>query len=381
MKLYFVWILLQALVWLAAMRGYFPDIPTQYWRLLSLSGYFLVFFLLPLFSERPRLLTWLFCVNTILTMVTLYPVGHESFHPYVLLLFALVAGEMAHKLDLSHMIYVVIVQTAAVSFLLATTELAATSILFIALYFILLFGAAVWYSLTKDLAVSSKSRYDALLTEYRALKRRAVSEEELARQEERTLIGHEIHDSVGHKLTALLMQLEVFRFKVAQQDRAQVSGLKNLAQDSLEETRKAVKTLKHGDSGGLHGIMRLIRNLESDSFLRTQFTVRHGAFSAPLSGEQSFVIYRSVQESLTNIMKHSTAREVTVMFEAPGGRLFRFEITNPVTAKRSFQEGFGLRSMRERLQRVGGELDVFCSTDQFVVRGWIGLGERGNASD
>lgn len=83
-----------------------------------------------------------------------------------------------------------------------------------------------------------------------------------------------------------------------------------------------MKVLKSNEIGGLQGILRLIRMLETESFIRIQFSVKHGAFTVPLTGEQSFVIFRSVQEALTNIMKHSNAREAEISFEAPGAVFF-----------------------------------------------------------
>ena len=77
----------------------------------------------------------------------------------------------------------------------------------------LLIGLA-FYKRTKDRNSDLEVRYDVLLSEYRDVKRRKVSQDEITRQEERMLIAHEIHDSVGHKLVALLMQLEAFRLGV-----------------------------------------------------------------------------------------------------------------------------------------------------------------------
>jgi len=91
------------------------------------------------------------------------------------------------------------------------------------------------------------------------------------------------------------------------------------------------------------------------------------------------VIYRSVQEGLTNIMKHSHAREAEIVFEAPGGSVFRFEISNPVKDNHRFQEGFGISSMRERLEKIGGQLDVQKTKEFFMISGTLKLlDEEGN---
>jgi len=151
-------------------------------------------------------------------------------------------------------------------------------------------------------------------------------------------------------------------------------SLKELAKESLEETRHAVKSLRIHETGGLAAIMALLRRLEAESFMRVNFTLRHGALSAPLSNAESIAVFRAVQEAMTNAMKHGSSREAQIMFEAPGGGLFRFEVVNPHhKGKEPSREGYGLRSMRERIEQAGGTLEVIHYETQFMVRGTFHL--------
>src|SRR5699024_4755494 len=86
-----------------------------------------------------------------------------------------------------------------------------------------------------------QAMYEQLLGEYRKLKRMNLTAEREARLEERTKIARDIHDSVGHRLTALIMKLEVLAI---QHEGADYKALKQMAQDSLNETRAAVKALE-----------------------------------------------------------------------------------------------------------------------------------------
>ncbi|WP_044477764.1 sensor histidine kinase [Paenibacillus antibioticophila] len=381
MKTYFLRIVLQLLVWAAALSTYWSHMTAEYWRLLGAAAYFAAFFVLPLLTKKPRTTMVLLCVLSILSVVNLYPLHSEAFNPFLLLIQCMVVWEIIQRLSLFSAIYPAVLQIAGLCLVAVRAGLEPSSWLFISIYVILLYSGAALYRLKHEREAFANARYNTLISEYRSLKRRLATEEDSARQEERMLIGHEIHDSVGHKLTALLMQIESLRLKDGNPYHEEVDLLKQLAYDSLEETRRAVKAFRRGDTGGLQGIMRLIRKLESDSFLRIYFTVNHGAFSAPLHGEQSFAIYRSVQEALTNIMKHSKAREAKILFEAPGGSVFRFEISNPITNPYSYQEGFGLTSMRERLNKINGDLEVFAASGQFVVRGWLQITDRGEPDD
>jgi signal transduction histidine kinase len=212
------------------------------------------------------------------------------------------------------------------------------------------------------------------------MKRRLISDEQLARQDERAQVGRDIHDSVGHKLTALLKQLEVFRMQTEDTEvDSRLQVLKELAKESLEDTRNAVKVMKQNETGGLSAILRLIRKLEAESFIRVHFSVKRGALSAPLNNEQSIAVYRAVQEALTNIMRHSKAREAEITFEAPGGGIFLFEVINPIIAEKSFREGFGLQSMRERIEHAGGRLEIIQYDDRFVVHGTLSMLDKRGA--
>ena len=151
--------------------------------------------------------------------------------------------------------------------------------------------------------------YNELLGEYRSLKRSTLQQEEVVRLEERTRVARDIHDSVGHKLTSLLMQLEMDSMTG---NYANIVELKKLARDSLEETRHAVRQLKEEEFTGIQSVLQLIRKLESESHLLVRLVTEKGALSLSLSNAQSITLYRVLQEALTNAMKHGASREIEV---------------------------------------------------------------------
>ncbi|ADH97832.1 sensor histidine kinase [Salisediminibacterium selenitireducens] len=237
--------------------------------------------------------------------------------------------------------------------------------------FILAFGLIARYEALKE-------EHQSVISAYRATKRQLVADEERARHDERRTIARELHDSVGHKLTALLMQLEVYRMSLPPAGQGDVDSLKELAKDSLSETRQAVKTLKHHEAAGLAAMIQLIRKLEAETMIHVQLTVRQGALTAPLSGDQAAAVYRAVQESLTNSMRHSGGREVSILFEVIGDTVFRFHVSNPVTDDAPLKEGFGLTAMRERITACGGQLTISKEADRFAIDGRLPLMKEGD---
>lgn len=344
-------------------------------RMLFSALLLAAYFAAPLFKRRPASLTALMCAAAAFAAVALWP-SEGSNNPYPLLVFALLAGKAAFRLPGA---YAAVVGAFALAGAAAPTLTRASGYpLIFLLLFATAFGVIAYLAglLTKE-RDETAARGEVLLSEYRMMKRRLASSEEETRQDERAQVAREIHDSVGHKLTALMMQMEMHRLSADSESKEMLAGLKALAKESLEETRSAVKTLKEEESGGLSAIVRLLRKLEAESFMRIAFTVKDGALTAPLAPAQSIAIYRALQEALTNAMRHGSGREARISFEAPGGgSVFRFEVSNPVKQGGAFFEGFGLRGMRERIETTGGRLEVSSYTDEFIVRGTYTLVDR-----
>ncbi|MET3506481.1 sensor histidine kinase [Halalkalibacter oceani] len=377
MAAFWMWLMLLMVAWILAINGYAEPVHAMPERIAGAAGFFALFFLSPLFRKQEGRFTALLACAAVMAIAALWPEQEGAVNPYPLLVFTMIAGKAVYRLKA--------VQSALIGGLLLLGSILPAFFgysvfhpLFLLVYSVMLGAAFVMYR-RLFLKVSDVTlRNEALLSEFRRMKRQLVAGEKLARQEERGQIARDIHDSVGHKLTALLMQLEVFRLEAADGTKERVNELKQLAKESLEETRNAVKTLKEDDMAGLSAIISLIRRLEAESYLRIHMSVKHGAFTAPLSNEQATVVYRAVQEALTNVMKHAKKKEATILFEAPAGTVFRFEVANVTDDEQlSFREGFGLSSMRERVEQAGGHLDIRHYNGSFIVRGTLPLLQKG----
>ncbi|GGP09429.1 sensor histidine kinase [Oceanobacillus neutriphilus] len=213
-----------------------------------------------------------------------------------------------------------------------------------------------------------KNLYDKLSDSYRQLKRLHLTAEENAKIEERTRIARDIHDSVGHHLTALIMQIEMLSIKYPDLDLGQ---MKELANRSLQETRDAVKALKVDETEGIATVVYLIRKLESESHLNVHFTMKNGVLSVPISNIKSVLLYRVIQEGITNAMRHANSREVHVTLSKSADGAIQFEITNAIYEVKAFEPGFGLTNMRSRMEEQDGKLEIIQLPDKFVLSGRI----------
>lgn len=327
--------------------------------IIILTIILLSYFLVPL-SKKPIL--------NYLLIVSVFPVAaflNQNLE-YLLLLYIFILIEGTFKLKArEYIIFIVCFTVLSVIFSILMILPLNSLMLFILLAF-----CTILLNRTVNDGKEKSEMYEQLLLHYRRLKRLSVEQEELVRAEERTKIARDMHDSVGHKLTALLMQLEMFDI---QNPNPTVQNLKELARDSLEETRYAVRQLKLNETSGIQSVIQLIRKLEMESHLIIKFTLEKGILSIPLSNDQSIVLYRVLQESLTNAMKHSDSKEVEVTLTMNSLQHVHFSVKNKIFTHYPIVQGFGLTNMNERLQEIGGNLRTNKTEQHFIVEGTFPL--------
>ncbi|WP_252312949.1 sensor histidine kinase [Sinobaca sp. H24] len=343
-------------------------------KALLAAFFFGVFFLMPLANEYPKVQAGLIFILGLAAGAAAWPAGTELPVYELLLVYSLLSGLAVFYLP------GVYAGIAGVGFIvIAAFSGLSNNVSFFLLYILTAAAGLILYTFMyrKEQRVSRQN--EILFTDFRKMKRSLISGEQAIRREERTQIARDIHDSVGHKLTALLMQLEVFRIQHAPEKQEELQALKQLANESLEETRSAVKSLKREESSGLPAILLLIRKLEAESMITIHFTIKERALTAPLSNTQSIAVYRGVQEAITNAMKHGSSNQIHITFEAPAGHVFRFIVSNPIKSELLIKEGFGLSSMRERMKEAGGRLHIESYNKEFIVKGTLPLGQEGGS--
>lgn len=197
------------------------------------------------------------------------------------------------------------------------------------------------------------------LEQERALNQRI---EELATLEERNRIARDIHDSLGHLLVGLNVQMETALLLWKDNpDRAYkfLAKAKQLGSDALQATRESVSGLRCDPLQG-RSLQEAINILTLDFHRITgiQPTCQIH-LSRLLSSQISSVVYRIVQEGLTNICKHANPTAVTLQIQSTDTNLFLTLQDDghgfQLNANRS---GFGLQGMQERVTALQGTLEI-----------------------
>lgn len=207
--------------------------------------------------------------------------------------------------------------------------------------------------------------YTQLMQSHERLQQYASQAEEWAAARERVRIARDIHDTVGHKLTALLVQIQVAR-KLSKLDASRSNQAylecEELIRTALQELRLSVRAIRD-ESLTSSSLIEKLTDL-ADEF--TKFAKVHTAFEVQgtpidLPGDLQLTAYRIVQESLTNAQKHGHATHIDIKLAYAETELF-LSIRNNGVLPAELKPGFGLKSLQERVNEWNG--DVHFTIDQ-----------------
>jgi signal transduction histidine kinase len=191
--------------------------------------------------------------------------------------------------------------------------------------------------------------------------------EELSVIRERNRIAREIHDTLGHALTLLSVQLETATQLEARGDprlHEELLQARQVAKACLTEVRHSVEALRpdEASAGSLQEQLRkLVAEFET-TCRQTRITLDLEEATHPLNPDLCLALYRCAQEALTNIRKHAHATKVLLRLSTSGGEEGQVELTVLDNGQRCPPEyeqrasGFGLRGMRERVALLDGTL-------------------------
>lgn len=194
----------------------------------------------------------------------------------------------------------------------------------------------------------------------RKLRVYAAQVEELATTKERNRLAREIHDSLGHYLTVINVQIEAAQ-AILDQDRqkglAALQKAQRLAQEGLQEVRHSVKALRESplDGRSLHeAVLDLIATCRTAGLIAEWQVMGE---SPVLSQDVQMTLYRVVQEGLTNVRKHARASRVDVSLTYEAGQVV-LQIEDNGIGAAAPGSGYGLIGIQERVALLGGRVVV-----------------------
>lgn len=219
--------------------------------------------------------------------------------------------------------------------------------------------------LVSQLVTSQRLQRAELVRVNRQLASHALTQQKLAVSQERNRLARDLHDTLAHYLSGLVLELEGTRLlwdSDEEKARRNLDESIDTARSGLMETRRALKALRAAPLDDL-GLIGAVRELAQNSTERNQWQLclemPDALPSMPPAAEST--LYRIAQEALTNIERHAQAHTVrirltheqddAVLVIADDGVGYRATEVSPA-------EHFGLSGMAERAEMVGGTLTI-----------------------
>ncbi|HEY9693314.1 MAG TPA: sensor histidine kinase [Oculatellaceae cyanobacterium] len=231
------------------------------------------------------------------------------------------------------------------------------------------FGLALLFILLLvNALLSERQSREKLLLANEQLRQYALRIEDQATLQERNRIAREIHDALGHALTAQSIQLEnalLFLPSDTEKTESFLKEAKQLGSRALQEVRRSISTLRSNPLQGQSlevAIANTITEFRQTTGIIPDCTIQ---LIQPISTDISTALYRIIQESLTNIYKHSHATQVHIFLQERR-EMIHLEINdngqgfNP----EGNTTGFGLQGMRERTTALGGQFSLTSQPKQ-----------------
>ncbi|MFH1658181.1 MAG: PAS domain S-box protein [Pseudomonadota bacterium] len=211
--------------------------------------------------------------------------------------------------------------------------------------------------------VTERKQTELALVESRQLLRELSMHQKTLLEEERKHIAREIHDELGQRLTALKMDISLLRMRFGKDPLLleRLEEMRVLAEGTISVVRHIASDLRPSalDLGLVPAIEWLAQDLESRSDICCRLDLGNEEIS--MNDAQATVVFRVVQESLTNVARHAKASEVVITLSNDNGQLLLkiqddgcgFDPSAVIQSR-----GFGLFGMRERTLGLGGKLQI-----------------------
>jgi signal transduction histidine kinase len=194
----------------------------------------------------------------------------------------------------------------------------------------------------------------------------AKESEQIAKMKERNRLAREIHDILGHSLTGIATGLEAsielleVNFEVAKN---QLFKIQEIAKKGLVDVRRSVKELKI-DAIEKYELIPAIEKLieERNQFSNTNVTLVIEGEVMRMNADEEQTIYRVVQESVTNAIRHGKAHHIWVKISF-GYYQLDIVITDDGVGCGEISKGFGLTHIEERIKMLNGTVEFNSTTD------------------
>ena len=192
--------------------------------------------------------------------------------------------------------------------------------------------------------------------------------ESLTRVAVKNRVARDIHDTFGHDMMGLIMEIEMAQLlidKDSERAKDMLIKAKGSARQGMRTIRQVVETLRNEDEMIRESIKEMIERFKERVNIDIQYKL-----PTSIDNRDCFeVLYRLIQECMTNSIRHGNADQITIHVKK-ALKTYTFEIRDNGVGATSITEGYGLKGMRERIESLNGKIEI-NSEIGFVVKGYV----------
>ncbi|MBH0321390.1 response regulator [Bacillus cereus] len=191
--------------------------------------------------------------------------------------------------------------------------------------------------------------------------------ERITMAEERNRLSSELHDTVGHAYTSIIMGMETLRTELATEMGIQrLDSLLEMGRKSIEDVRGYLHQMESPCQSP--SLIQSLQNLGAEFQEHAQVNVSFRTYGEEyeLSRQTKIAFIRCLQESLTNAVRHGQGTEIIVSLQFEQ-QYTRLEVQDNGKGNVEWQEGFGMNTMKERAMNLQGQLSVYTKPDEGML--------------
>ncbi|MGY1461588.1 response regulator [Bacillus toyonensis] len=191
--------------------------------------------------------------------------------------------------------------------------------------------------------------------------------ERITLAEERNRLSSELHDTVGHAYTSIIMGMETLRTDLATEMGVQrLDSLLEMGRKSIEDVRGYLHQMDPQCQSP--SLIQSLQNLGAEFQEHAQVDVSFRTFGEEyqLSRQAKIAFIRCLQESLTNAVRHGQGTEIIVSLQFEQ-QYTRLEVQDNGKGNVEWQEGFGMNTMKERAMNLQGQLSVYTKPEEGML--------------
>ncbi|PEC82595.1 histidine kinase [Bacillus cereus] len=177
--------------------------------------------------------------------------------------------------------------------------------------------------------------------------------------EERDRLSKDLHDTMGHSYTSIIMGMETLRMELkSKEGEQQLDSLLQLARNSMEEVRLYLQQLDLSQESLPLAVT--LQQLTDEFKKHVKVNVRTQIIGEEymVSKQSKMTLYRSLQESLTNAVRHGHSTEIIVSLHFEPQQI-RLDVQDNGCGVEEWKDGFGLTAMKERVSQLQGRVIVY----------------------